>query len=65
MVMSSGLRCDGVGTGCTVCFASMFTSASASAIVPASPEANAVYSALGMPFAGLVFNLNNYFSSKR
>jgi nicotinamidase-related amidase len=30
----------------------------------ASPEANAVYSALGMPFAGLVYNLNQYFSQK-
>jgi nicotinamidase-related amidase len=30
----------------------------------ASPEANAVYSALGMPFAGLVYNLNQYFSKK-
>ena len=30
----------------------------------ARPEANAVYSALGMPFAGLVYNLNNYFSKK-
>ena len=30
----------------------------------ASPEANAVYSALGMPFAGLVYNLNSYFSKQ-
>ena len=30
----------------------------------ASPEANAVYSALGIPFAGLVFDLNQYFSKK-
>jgi nicotinamidase-related amidase len=30
----------------------------------ARPEANAVYSALGMPFAGLVYNLNQYFSQK-
>jgi nicotinamidase-related amidase len=30
----------------------------------ASPEANAVYSALGMPFSGLVYNLNQYFSKK-
>ena len=30
----------------------------------AAPEANAVYSALGIPFAGLVFNLNQYFSQK-
>jgi nicotinamidase-related amidase len=31
----------------------------------ASPEANAVYSALGIPFAGLVFNLNQYFSQRQ
>ena len=31
----------------------------------ASPEANAVYSALGMPFAGLVYNLHQYFSSQK
>jgi hypothetical protein len=30
----------------------------------ASPDANAVYSALGMPFAGLVYNLNTYFSKQ-
>lgn len=30
----------------------------------ASPEANAVYSALGMPFAALVYNLNSYFSKQ-
>ena len=30
----------------------------------AAPEAYAVYSALGIPFAGLVFNLNQYFSQK-
>jgi len=30
----------------------------------AAPEANAVYSALGMPFAGLVFDLNQYFSNQ-
>ncbi len=30
----------------------------------AAPEANAVYSALSMPFAGLVYNLNQYFSHK-
>ncbi|MCW3478193.1 isochorismatase family protein [Neisseriaceae bacterium JH1-16] len=30
----------------------------------AAPEANAVYSALGMSFAGLLFNLNQYFSNK-
>ncbi|GAB1719500.1 MAG: hypothetical protein NTAFB09_12310 [Nitrosospira sp.] len=28
----------------------------------AAPEANAVYSALNMPFAGLVYDLNQYFS---
>ena len=30
----------------------------------ARPEANAVYAALGMPFAGLVYNLNQYFGKK-
>ena len=30
----------------------------------AAPEAGAVYQALGLPFAGLVFNLNQYFSHK-
>ncbi|HMA51125.1 MAG TPA: isochorismatase family protein [Magnetospirillaceae bacterium] len=30
----------------------------------AAPEANAVYSALNMPFAGLVFTLNQYYSHK-
>ena len=30
----------------------------------AAPEAQAVYSALNLPFAGLVFNLNQYFSRK-
>jgi nicotinamidase-related amidase len=30
----------------------------------AAPEANAVYSALNMPFAGLVYDLNQYFSQK-
>jgi len=30
----------------------------------ARPEAAAVYSALGMPFAGLVYNLNQFFSRK-
>jgi hypothetical protein len=29
-----------------------------------TPEVNAVYSALSMPFAGLVYNLNQYFSYK-
>jgi hypothetical protein len=28
----------------------------------AAPEAEAVYSALGMPFSGLVFGLRQYFS---
>ncbi|PTR15812.1 nicotinamidase-related amidase [Nitrosospira sp. Nsp2] len=30
----------------------------------AAPEASAVYGALSMPFAGLVYNLNEYFSHK-
>ena len=30
----------------------------------AAPEASAVYAALSMPFAGLVYNLNEYFSHK-
>ncbi|OWQ90542.1 isochorismatase [Roseateles aquatilis] len=30
----------------------------------ASPDAGAVYAALGIPFAGLVFDLNQYFSKK-
>jgi nicotinamidase-related amidase len=30
----------------------------------ASPDANDVYSALGMPFAGLVYSLNQYFSQE-
>jgi nicotinamidase-related amidase len=30
----------------------------------AAPDANAVYEALSMPFAGLVYNLNQYFSHK-
>ena len=30
----------------------------------AAPEANAVYAALNMPFAGLVYSLNQYFSRK-
>ena len=30
----------------------------------ARPDAGAVYAALGMPFAGLVYNLNQYFSQK-
>ncbi|WP_036576196.1 isochorismatase family protein [Nitrosospira briensis] len=30
----------------------------------AAPEASAVYGALNMPFAGLVYNLNQYFSHK-
>jgi len=30
----------------------------------AAPEADAVYAALGMPFAGLVFGLKQYFSAR-
>ena len=31
----------------------------------AAPEAGAVYGALGIPFSGLVFNLNDYFSNAK